>query len=106
MTDERVRVKLPMVCRCGDQASIAADIHQRAMQTLNATDANFVTRAAIKLEIGYGASVSFGVDQWFGVSAKTDQDVVLVEADHLEDGLAALALWFIENREPVEDLIY
>lgn len=92
------------------------------------TDENFMSRAVGNLYWSYSAEFECAVDQWFGAYAIVKKYVecdhaenecpdepecfvykwidtfkVSVECDYLEDGLAALVVWFHENRKDSED---
>lgn len=98
METEPRRVKLDMLCGCGpDDLAEANSVRAWAKQAVDADDGNFVSRAAFRISAEYELELSFWADQWFMVSAWSDELRVNVECDRVEDGVAAIFMWC---REP------
>lgn len=109
-TEEPARVRLPMVCRCGDERRVEWTKRVAAAQEKVApAPVEFVTGMVHEFNNAYSPwwfhIGSVYADQWLGVAVvgrnyMTDQRAkVYVECDRFEDGLTAIWEYLNENYE-------
>jgi len=107
VSDDVVRVELPMVCTCAPDDAVRvrelrASVKERlssgsaALRPRPVTDADFLSALALSLRVDVGAHIAdIYCDQWFLIAVDQrredgSQRRVLVQADEAEDGLAAI----------------
>ena len=96
------RVRLPMVCHCGDIGKgpcLIDEVKERlsaGSEELSAhevTDANLLTSIVTSLQWDHSAHITeIRNDQWSGVTAQTNDGELemYVECDQVEHGIAAI----------------
>lgn len=106
-TEKKKRTKLPMACVHGDNPT---DVRQRATYELRKVfgaserdlpmyERTFITQVVFALTMMNGRFDIDGIyaDQWCGLTASNDDEIISVECDLVEDGVAAIFLHVLEN---------
>ena len=97
-------MNLPMMCSCNPDSKAESEaVLSEAIAALEMKAGDdFLDSVIADLDLNYNITVSFGIDQWFGVFAKSQilKDGFMIPCDSLKYGLAALFLHVKKTQKP------
>ncbi len=104
-SEEKERINLPMVCIHHQEGKDRAEqLREKVKQFIELQDDElFVSWMIMALDSYYLCTIDkIPCDQWFAVWAENQDELISVQCDRVEDGLAAILEYHMDNRERVD----